>query len=67
MREPEIEAEIAEPQQAQKPVKAAARKRKGRQATAKDDWNFFDPQETRFAALLAPLDEITSHDAVGHS
>jgi hypothetical protein len=49
-----------------KAAKPANRKRRARPAP-KDDWRFFDPDETRFAALLAKLDEITSTDAASHS
>ena len=49
-----------------KAVKPANRKRRARPAP-KDDWRFFDPEETRFAALLAKLDEITTTDGASHS
>ena len=49
-----------------KAAKPASRKRRARPAP-KDDWQFFDPEETRFAALLAKLDEITGTDAARHS
>ena len=49
-----------------KAAKPASRKRRARPAP-KDDWHFFDPEETRFAALLAKLDEITGTDAASHS
>jgi hypothetical protein len=51
------------PAKATKPAAKSASKKKPRPATPKNDWNFFDPEETRFAALLARLDEITRHDA----
>jgi CheY-like chemotaxis protein len=63
---PEITVEIVERPRAAKPAKPAPKKRK-KQAAQKDDWSFFDPDETRFAALIARLDEITRSDAVGHS
>ncbi|HEY6361161.1 MAG TPA: hypothetical protein VIX63_08655, partial [Vicinamibacterales bacterium] len=47
-------------------AKPANRRRRARPAP-KDDWRFFDPEETRFAALLAKLDEITSTDVASHS
>ncbi len=63
---PEISVEIVERTRAPKPAKPATKKRK-KPAAEKDDWSFFDPGETRFAALIARLDEITRSDAVGHS
>ena len=57
-----VAAEIVEQPRPSKPAKPAAKK-KARPAPPKNDWNFFDPEETRFAALLARLDEITRHDA----
>jgi hypothetical protein len=63
---PEITVEVVERRRAAKPAKPAPKKRK-KQAAQKDDWSFFDPDETRFAALIARLDEITRSDAVGHS
>jgi hypothetical protein len=61
-----VVAETPRPAKAAKPVAKPAAKKKPRPATSKDDWNFFDPEETRFAALLARLDEISRHDAGGH-
>jgi hypothetical protein len=42
------------------PAPAARRKRRPRPAEQHEDWAFFNPEETRFAALLARLDEITN-------
>src|SRR5688500_9843575 len=63
---PEITVETVERPRVPKPRRPAPKKRK-KQAAQKDDWSFFDPDETRFAALIARLDEITRSDAVGHS
>ena len=59
---PVVAPEIVERPRPAKPAKPAPKK-KARPATPKNDWNFFDPAETRFAVLLARLDEITRHDA----
>jgi hypothetical protein len=70
---PELVIETPQPPEAPAPAasrpkaaKPANRKRRARPAP-KDDWHFFDPEETRFAALLAKLDEITGTDAARHS
>jgi hypothetical protein len=55
---------VLAPPSVERPVKPAKpAPKKARPATPKNDWNFFDPEATRFAALLARLDEITRHDA----
>ena len=63
---PGMAVEIVERKRAPKAAKPATKKRK-KQAADKDDLSFFDPEETRFAALIARLDEITRTDALGHS
>ena len=63
---PGIAVEVVERKRAPKAAKPATKKRK-KQAADKDDLSFFDPEETRFAALIARLDEITRTDALGHS
>ena len=65
--EPVVVPEVVERPRPSKPAKPAVKKKKARQATPRNDWNFFDPEETRFAALLARLDEITRHDAAQQS
>jgi hypothetical protein len=42
------------------PAPAARRTRRPRPAEQHEDWAFFNPEETRFAALLTRLDEITN-------
>jgi hypothetical protein len=65
---PTVQVPEAPPPAASRPkaTRPANRKRRARPAP-KDDWHFFDPEETRFAALLAKLDEITGTDAASHS
>jgi hypothetical protein len=67
--EPVLESPpVLAPPIVERPVKPAkpAPKKKARPSAPKNDWNFFNPEETRFAALLARLDEITRPDAGGH-
>jgi hypothetical protein len=70
---PELVIETPQPPEAPAPAasrpkaaKPANRKRRARPAP-KDDWHFFDPEETRLAARRAKLAEFTGTDAARHS
>ena len=65
--EPLLPPEGGSHAKAAKPVANPAPKKKARPVPPKNDWNFFNPDETRFAALLARLDEITRHDVAQHA
>jgi hypothetical protein len=42
------------------PSGASRKKARRKTKAVTEDWQYFDPDETRFASLLAKLDEITT-------